>query len=118
MTEAASPKTGIERRRTERIPMPATGGVVSVVGGRLVNVSSYGMMIESPMALETDTILQFRLVIAGDKVDVEARVACCAGLRDTGRKGYGVGLEFVRIPPEAQAKLTDILRAHAPGYHH
>ena len=43
-----------ERRRAERVPMPATGGPVSVVGARLVDVSPYGMMIESPVsALES-----------------------------------------------------------------
>ena len=45
--------------------MPAAGGVVSVVGARLVNVSPFGMMIESPLPLKSDAVLPFRLVVAG-----------------------------------------------------
>lgn len=103
---------GLERRRAERVPMPATGGVVSVVGARLVNVSPYGMMIESPVALRSDSILPFRLVVAGTRADLEARVVACAPLRGT-RRCYGAGLEFSRIPAEIRALLVQVLGA--PG---
>ena len=51
------------------------GGAVSVVGAALVNVSSYGMMIESPVPLEREAVLQFRLMVAGEKTDVGPAVA-------------------------------------------
>jgi hypothetical protein len=98
---------GLERRRAERVPMPASGGVVSLVGARLVNVSPYGMMIESPVPLKSDAVLPFRLVVAGIKADVEARVVACAPL--PGARRYGAGLEFSRIAAEVRARLTEIL---------
>lgn len=94
--------------------MPATGGVVSVVGASLANVSPYGMMIVSPVPLESHAILRFRLVVAGVKTDVEARVVDCARLGGGGRR-YGTGLEFTRIAPETRARLEQVLAGlHAP----
>jgi hypothetical protein len=83
------------------------GEKVSVVGAALVNVSSYGMMIESPFPLERDAVMQFRLVVGGHKTDVDARVAACTPV--PGARRYAVGLEFVRIAPEAQARLAQVL---------
>jgi PilZ domain-containing protein len=103
---------GLERRRAERVPMAPAGGVVSVVGARLVNVSPHGMMIESPVALRSDAILQFRLMVAGTRADVEARVVACAPLHGA-RRRYGAGLEFSRISPEVRALLAQVLGA--PG---
>jgi hypothetical protein len=104
--------SGPERRRVERIPMAPTGGPVSVVGARLVDVSPYGMMIESPVPMKEDAVLQFRLVVDGRKIDVSARVACCtarAGLKHA----YGVGLEFVDLPTEVREQIRGVLARHA-----
>jgi hypothetical protein len=103
-----------ERRRAERIPMPATGGPVSVVGARLLDVSPYGMMIESPVAMTQDAVLQFRLSVAGQKTDVSARVACCTS-RAGVRHAYGVGLEFLNLPGDVRDQIKDALvRLSAP----
>jgi hypothetical protein len=104
----------MERRRGERVPMPPAGGVVSVVGARLVNVSPYGMMIESPVPLKSDAILPFRLVVAGSRADVEARVVACAPLPGA-RRRYGAGLEFSRIPKETFARLVELLAERSAG---
>ncbi len=109
MTEAPAGPGGMERRRAERVPMPPTGGVVSVVGGRVVNVSPYGMMIESPVAMERDSILDLRLVVAGHKVDVEARVAACTVVATGKRKVFGVGLEFTAIADDVRERIRVIL---------
>jgi hypothetical protein len=90
----------------------ARGGPVSVVGAGLVNVSSYGMMIESPVPLEREAVMQFRLVVAGEKTDVDARVAACTPV--PGARRYAVGLEFVRIAPEAQQRLVRVLSGQDP----
>ena len=91
----------------------ARGGAVSVVGAGLVNVSSYGMMIESPVPLEREAVMQFRLVVAGENTDVDARVAACTPV--PGARRYAVGLEFVRIAPEAQQRLIRVLTGGEPG---
>jgi hypothetical protein len=106
--EAFGPRA-LNRRRSPRIPVAELDGAVSVVGARLINVSLYGMMIESPVALERESILSFRLVIGGEKTDVEARVVGCI-LGATGvRRRYGVGLEFTDIPHETRERLEHTL---------
>jgi hypothetical protein len=102
------PAAGPERRRCPRIPMAPTGGPVSVVGARLVDVSPYGMMIESPVPMKEDSVLQFRLAVEGRKTDVSARVACCTARPGT-RHAYGVGLEFVELPSELRDQIRDVL---------
>jgi hypothetical protein len=109
MSEAGAPPSGFERRRSERIPVPPRGGPVSVVGARLVNVSAHGMLIESLVLLEREAQMNFRLVIAGEKVDVEARVAVCSLLSSGRRRIFGVGLEFTAMPEAARQRLADVL---------
>jgi hypothetical protein len=106
---------GLERRRAERVAMPPAGGIVSVVGAQLVNVSAYGMMIESPVPLKADAILQFRLVVAGIKTDVEARVVECAPVAGRRRRRFGAGVEFSRIPAETRSRLARVLAEQAPA---
>ncbi len=115
MTANAAGQGGFERRRAERVPMPAVGGPVSVVGARLVDVSPFGMMIESPVAMSEDAVLQFRLVLDGQKVDVSARVANC---RLAAVHRHGVGLEFVSLAPEWRDRLRAVLARHAEGRGH
>jgi c-di-GMP-binding flagellar brake protein YcgR len=87
--------------------------MISVVGASLVNVSSYGMIIESPVPLEREAVMRFRLVIAGQKTDVDARVAECNAV--PGARRYAVGLEFLRIAPEAQQRLIRVLAGQEPA---
>ena len=93
-------------------PKPAGVAAVSVVGARLTNVSSYGMMIESPVPLEREAVLQFRLVVAGVKADVDARVVDCSALAGTRR--YAAGLEFQNLPPDVQQRLIRVLGGQEP----
>lgn len=104
--------SGRERRRAERVPMAATGGPVSVMGARLIDVSPYGMMIESPLAMTEDAVLQFRLAVEGRKTDVSARVACCTP-RAGARHAYGIGLEFLDLPSDVREQIRGILVRHA-----
>lgn len=100
---------GLERRRAPRVPVDKLAVAVSVVGARLVNISLYGMMIESPVPLEREAILSFRLVIGGRKGDLEARVAACT-LGGSGRaRRYGIGLEFTSLPLDVRSNLRQAL---------
>ena len=108
---AAGTAAGPERRRCTRVPMAPTGGPISVVGARLVDVSPYGMMIESPVPMKEDAVLQFRLAVEGRKTDVSARVACCTA-RPGVRHAFGVGLEFVDLPSEVREQIRDLLARH------
>lgn len=79
-----------------------------MVGAAVASVSPYGMLIVSPVPLEPGAVLSLRLVVAGVKTDVEARVVACARLARGGRR-YGAGLEFTRITAETRARLADVL---------
>ena len=91
--------------------MAATGGPVSVIGARLIDVSPYGMMIESPLAMTEDAVLQFRVAVEGRKTDVSARVACCTP-RAGARHSYGIGLEFLDMPGDVRDQIRDALVRH------
>jgi hypothetical protein len=83
----------------------APGGPVSVVGAKIVNVSPYGMLIHSPLPMETEAVHRFRLVIDKEKRDVDARVAECNA---AGEHRYEVGLEFV-CGDDLRERLSHVL---------
>jgi hypothetical protein len=99
--------SGQERRRAARVPMRA-GGPVALVGARLLNLSPFGMFIESPLAMEPEAVHRFRLLIGKDHTDVEARVAACSA---GGRRRYHVGLEFVRLGEDLRARIAGALES-------
>ena len=109
MTSQSFDSRGLERRRGPRVPVGQVDGAVSVVGAKLLNVSLHGMMIESPVPLERDCVLRLRLVIEGQKSDVEARVAACTAGASGEKRRYGVGLEFTSLPREARWRLERTL---------
>lgn len=100
---------GLERRRGPRTPVDKLAVAVSVVGARLVNISLFGMMIESPVPLEREAILSFRLIIGGHKGDVEARVAACTLGASGQSRRYGIGLEFTSLPLDVRSRLRKAL---------
>jgi PilZ domain len=112
MTAERGPGFGVdalERRRVPRIPVETLAVPVSVVGARLVNLSLLGMMIESPVPLEREAIMKFRLSIGGYKGDAEARVAAST-VRGRGPvRRFGIGLEFAALSTEMRDHLRRAL---------
>jgi hypothetical protein len=104
-------RRGFERRRAPRIPTESLGGAISVVGAKLVNVSLYGMMIASPVPMELEAVLRLRLVIDGEKSDVETRVVECMRMDAGARRQYGIGLGFTDVPGETRRQLERALAA-------
>jgi Tfp pilus assembly protein PilZ len=90
--------------------MPPVGGPVSVAGARLLDVSPYGMQIETPIPMSADSSMEFRLTVSGVKHDVEARVANCRPVPGA-RRAFGVGLEFTRVPDGLREQLRELLAA-------
>ena len=113
--EQAAPPGGVEHRRSPRYPIPTTTAAISVVGARLVNVSAFGALIESPVPMESDAVMPLRLVVAGEKVDIEARVAQCAAAAGERRRVYRIGLEFLTLPASVRDRLIEVLRGAAEG---
>lgn len=111
MSHGLARPQGFERRRSERIPVPSRSSAISVIGARVLNVSAHGMLIESLVPLEREQTLTLRVVLSGHKTDVQARVACCSILGSSGRRVYGVDLEFTAIPEAAHRRLLETLVA-------
>ena len=101
----------IERRRAPRIPITTPSGPVSVIGARLVDVSAYGMRIESPVAISPDSVLPFRIVVEGRSSDVRCRVAACRPAPG-GTQDFAVGLEFLDLAGDAQEHLREALQRY------
>jgi hypothetical protein len=98
----------IERRRAERIAMTPPDNPVSVVGARIIDVSPFGMLIASRVAISPDAVLPFRIVVGGRTSDVSCRVATC---RPTAGEGqFGIGLEFLDLASDARERLEAALQ--------
>jgi PilZ domain len=105
-----TPRPGVERRRVARVPV-GSGSPVSVVGAQLLDVSCFGMTIESPILLEGGTVMRFRLVVAGEQADLDARVMNCQSSWRGSRRVFEVGLEFQGMPAPLRDRLAEVLRS-------
>jgi len=103
----------VEHRRAPRFVVPPVDGPISVVGARLLNVSSYGLLIETPLPMDAGQTMPLRMLVRGEKLDVEARVVDCRA--GQGPRRYHVGLEFLSLPPPARERLADALHALEAG---
>jgi PilZ domain-containing protein len=100
----------MERRRAKRVAMTPPANPVSVVGARIVDVSPFGMMIESPVAISPDAVIPFRIVVAGRTSDVSCRVATCRPAAGDDQRHFGVGLEFLDLAEESRNHLREVLQ--------
>lgn len=109
MTHERFGPDGLDRRRDRRVSLAELEGAVSVVGARLVKVNQFGMLIDSPVPLEVEAVTRLRLLVCGQKIDLEARVAGCALSAPGARPRFGVGLEFLGMPRDAHERLRKTL---------
>ena len=101
---------GVERRRAPRLEPQELAEPVLVVGSRLVNIGPDGLMLEAPVPLAPESPLHLRLVLGGERADVDARVRACAARARGHRHTWRVGVEFENLPPAARARLERALR--------
>lgn len=102
---------GVERRRAPRLEPGDLAEPVLVIGSRLVNIGPQGLMLEAPVPLTPDSTLQLRLLVGGERADVDVRVCGCAPRKGRARS-WGVGVEFQNLDPVARERLH---RALGPG---
>jgi hypothetical protein len=102
---------GVERRRAPRLAPGELSEPVLVIGSRLVNIGPQGLMLEAPVPLAPESILQLRLVVGGEKADVDAKVCGCVPRPHGRARSWGVGVEFQNLDPAARERL-----AHALGF--
>ena len=106
---------GVERRRSPRLVPGELAEPVLVVGSRLVNIGPQGLMLEAPVPLAPDSILRLRLVVAGEKADVEARVCGCVPRPHGRARSWGVGVEFRNLDAAARERLARALGSGRTG---
>jgi hypothetical protein len=106
---SAGPPGGVARRRAPRAEPEELVERISVVGTRLVNISRLGVLLEAPVPLAPDSTLRLRLVVAGVKSELEARVAQCHRREPVGRR-WRIGVEFKEVPREMRERLARVLR--------
>ena len=117
MTADRSPTgpDGTERRRAPRLAPGDLAEPVLVVGSRLVNIGPGGLMLEAPIPLSPESSLQLRLVVAGERTDVHARVRGCVPRPEGRRTAWAVGVEFEDLAPEARARLERAIGSGGKG---
>ncbi len=117
MTAGRSPTRpeGTERRRAPRLEPDDLALPVLVVGSRLVNIGPGGLMLEAPIPLTPESSLRLRLVVAGERTDVLARVRGCVPRPVGRRNAWAVGVEFEDLDPVARARLERALGGGGKG---
>jgi PilZ domain len=108
VSERAAGPGGIERRRAARLTPDELVEPVSVAGARLLDISAYGLQIETLVPLAPGSSVRLQLLVGGVKSEVGARVTDCR--RRSGR-AWGVGLELTDLPDGLRARLARALGA-------
>jgi hypothetical protein len=101
---------GVERRRAPRFEPNELAEPVLVVGSRIVNIGPDGLMLEAPVPLAPESSLRLRLVLGGERADVDARVRGCSARLGGHRRAWAVGVEFENIPASARERLERALQ--------
>lgn len=101
---------GVERRRAPRLEPQELAEPVLVVGSRLVNIGPDGLMLEAPVPLAPESSLHLRLVLGGERADVDTRVRGCSARARGHRHTWRVGVEFENLDPAARERLDRALR--------
>jgi hypothetical protein len=114
---------GENKRDTERVSVPAPlfGEVKVYQPMTILDVSRGGAQVETPFALQLDSLHEFRISLGERSVVAKGRIAHChiGDLKD-GIVLYRSGVEFVEVSEHVQtaiehfvAALKETLRARA-----
>jgi hypothetical protein len=106
---------GVERRRAPRLVPEDLAEPVFVIGSHLVNIGPGGLMLDAPIPLAPDSTLHLRLVLGGERADVDARVRGCVPRTHGRRHSWGVGLQFENLDPGTRERLERALRRPRVG---
>lgn len=79
----------------------------------ILDIAENGMRIETPFALQNDSLREFRLILATRSIVVKGRVVWCEiGELRQGQVLYRCHIEFVDPPSHVRATLHDFVAAH------
>jgi hypothetical protein len=102
------------KRDTERVPVPSrVNGEVKVFQPMtILDVSRGGAQIETPFALQLDSLHDFKISLGDRSIVVKGRIAHChIGELREGIVLYRTGVEFIENSEHAQAALEHFLDA-------
>ena len=102
------------KRDNERVPVPAPlhGEVKVYQPMTILDVSAGGAQIETPFALQLDSLHDFRISLGERSIVVKGRIAHChIGELKGGIVLYRTGVEFVELSDHVQAALDHFVAA-------
>ena len=102
------------KRDSERVPVPAPlhGEVKVFQPMTILDVSAGGAQIETPFALQLDSLHEFRISLGERSVVVKGRIAHChIGELKGGVVLYRTGVEFVEISDHVQSAIEHFVAA-------
>ena len=102
------------KRDNERVPVPAPlhGEVKVFQPMTILDVSAGGAQIETPFALQLDSLHDFRISLGERSIVVKGRIAHChIGELKEGIVLYRTGVEFIENSDHAQAALEHFVEA-------
>jgi len=105
-------------RDNERVPVPSPlhGEVKVFQPMTILDVSHGGAQIETPFALQLDSLHDFRISLADRSIVVKGRIAHChIGELKEGIVLYRTGVEFIENTEHAQAALEHFVEALKAG---
>jgi hypothetical protein len=102
------------KRDNERVPVPSPlhGEVKVFQPMTILDVSHGGAQIETPFALQLDSLHDFRISLGDRSIVVKGRIAHChIGELKEGVVLYRTGVEFIENSDHAQAALEHFVEA-------
>jgi hypothetical protein len=102
------------KRDSERVPVPAPlhGEVKVFQPMTILDVSAGGAQIETPFALQLDSLHDFRISLGDRSVVVKGRIAHChIGELKGGVVLYRTGVEFVEVSEHVKAAIDHFVAA-------
>jgi hypothetical protein len=102
------------KRDNERVPVPSPlhGEVKVFQPMTILDVSHGGAQIETPFALQLDSLHDFRISLGDRSIVVKGRIAHChIGELKEGTILYRTGVEFIETSDHAQAALEHFVEA-------
>src|SRR5690348_15042136 len=102
-----------QMRDNERVPVPSLAGEVKVYQPMtILDISNGGAQIETPFALQLDSLHDFRLSLGDHSIVVKGRIAHChIGELKQGGILYRTGVEFVEVSDHVRSAVEDFVRA-------
>src|SRR3954471_1446818 len=106
--------TDTNKRDTERVAVPAPlyGEVKVYQPMTILDISRGGAQIETPFALQLDSLHDFRISLGDRSVVVKGRIAHChIGELTEGVVRYRSGVEFIEISDHVQVAIEHFIEA-------